>query len=730
MLGRTSKILLCCALAAGGWLSPAWPAAEDALAKQRELFQQAYADAQSGVDQQFGADSSADAEQLRDYPLYPYLEAARIQRAVRNAAGLTAAEADRSAETFLLRYTREPVARPVRRAWLSSLAQRREWETFLAQYQDESADETLRCHSFTARIELQRTAQLQEAVTRQWLIPRSTPACEPAFEWLRAQNLLSPELIERRARLALAQGNFDFARQMTPLLPPERAVPLNRWIALLEQPAQTLDTLIALPAEPVEPEALLAGFKRLARQDRDAAMLRFDGLEQSRGWTAQTASRYALALALGLAWDRRPETLQYFSRVLPADLDDEALEWQARAALWAGDWTLVARSIAAMSAALRQNPRWRYWEARTAEQLQDKQRARELFESVLSADNFYSAMAAARLDRAVVPHVKKLRVNEAKLAEVERLPTMVRARELYYCKLRSQAAAEWNYVYAQLSEAARAQAIHLSSRWGWHDQAITVAAQRGVFNDYPLLYPRPYRGAVRNAAKLTGLESEFIYGVMRQESLYRSDAVSPAGARGLLQLLPETAQRMAKALKQPRPHPDDLFKPEVNIVLGASQLRTLTEKFGGMRMMALAGYNAGPNAARRWLPDRPIDSDIWVENIPYNETRGYVQRVLWHSVVFAWLRTGEGQKTDGWIASVTPKGAGWLLSQRLVGVTNGTPTLTPSMLGFAYSPQPTQPLTQATDSTATSPAPATTSVCVSSAGRSASRGPCRLCAGA
>jgi len=657
MLGRTSKILLCCALAAAGWLSQAWSAGDDALATQRKLFQQAYASAQAG------ADSADDDEQLRGYPLYPYLEAARIQHAVRNA-GITAADADRTAETFLLRFTREPVAREVRRAWMASLAQRSEWEKFLSQYQDESADETLRCHSFTARIQLQRTAQLQEAVVRQWLTPRGVPACEPAFEWLRTQNLLSPELIERRARLALTKGNVDFARQMTSMLPGELAAPLNRWIALLEQPLRTLDTLIAMPGEPVEAEALLAGFKRLARQDRDAAMLRFDALKQTRGWSTQTASPYALAVALGLAWDRRPESLQYFSRVLPADLDDEALEWQARAALWAGDWALVARSIATLSPELRQNPRWLYWEARTAEQLQDPQRARELFQSVLRADNFYSAMAAARLGRPVVPHAKQLTVNDAKLQEVERLPTMVRARELYYCKLRPQALAEWNYVYAQLSEAARAQAIHVISRWGWHDQAISVAARRGVFNDYQLLYPRPYRGAVSSAAKLTGLETELIYGVMRQESLYRTDAISPAGARGLLQLLPETAQRIAKSLKQPRPQPDDLFKPEVNIVLGASQLRTLEEKFGGMRMMALAGYNAGPNAARRWLPDRPMDSDIWVENIPYNETRGYVQRVLWHSVVFAWLRTGQGQKTDAWIARVTEDGAESLLSQR------------------------------------------------------------------
>jgi soluble lytic murein transglycosylase len=655
MPGRTSKILLCCVLATVGWLTQAW-ASEASLAKQRKLFQAAYADAQAGND--------GDDEQLRDYPLYPYLEAARIARAVRTATDLEGADADRRAQVFLSRFQREPVTREVRRAWLSSLAQRREWETFLSQYRDESADDTLRCHSLTARIELQRVAELEAAVLRQWLLPSELSACEPAFTWLRTQNLLSSELIERRARLALAKGNIGLARPLIPLLPNERALPLNRWIALLEQPARTLDTLITNPADAVEAEALAAGFKRLSRQDRDAALLRFDGLVRSRDWSAEMASPYALVLALGLAWDRRSEALQYFSKVLPADFDEEAREWQVRAALWAGDWELALRSIAAMPTSLRQNTRWRYWQARAADQLQDTQRARQLFESVLQDDNFYSALAAARLEQPVVPKMQKLLLDPAKLREVERLPTMVRARELYHCRLRSQALSEWNYLSRQLSEPARNQAIHLMSRWGWHDQAIAFAAQRGVFKDYPLLYPRPYRSAVRNAAKLTGLEAELIYGVMRQESLYRADAVSPAGARGLLQLLPETARRVAKSLRQPRPSADDLFKPEINVVLGASELRALTEKFGGLRMAALAGYNAGPNAARRWLPDRPVDSDIWVENIPYNETRGYVQRVLWHSVVFAWLRTGMGQKTDGWIARVAPYGDTALQSQR------------------------------------------------------------------
>jgi soluble lytic murein transglycosylase len=350
--------------------------------------------------------------------------------------------------------------------------------------------------------------------------------------------------------------------------------------------------------------------------------------------------------------------LHYFSLVDPADLDESALEWQARAALWAKDWPLVSRTIAAMSPQQRSLGRWRYWSARAAEVANNQELARELYRSVLLDDNYYSAMAAACLGEAVMPRLEKLPVDRTQLAEVGRLPEFVRARELYWAELRPQALVEWLRGFARLSEAARNQAIHLAAEWGWYDQAVATATQQRVFNDYALLYPRPYDREVHNAARLTSLPPELIYGVLRQESLYRADAMSSAGARGLLQLLPATARHTATAWKQKRPSPDDLFDPSVNVPLGAAQLRTLIDRFGGQTPVALAGYNAGPNAAARWLPSGSIESDIWIENIPYNETRSYVQRVLWHSVVFAWLRTGEGQRTDSWMTRIgTPTSA-------------------------------------------------------------------------
>ncbi len=266
-----------------------------------------------------------------------------------------------------------------------------------------------------------------------------------------------------------------------------------------------------------------------------------------------------------------PEALDYFKRVQLKDFDDAAREWQARAALWAGDWKLVGNIIAAMPDQQRSLARWRYWTARAAEKTGDPKLARQLYESVLLDDNFYSIMAGARLDRPVAPHPEKLVLDQAQIERMEQLPPMVRARELLMSDLRNQAGSEWAFGFEQLMDSARTQAIHLAARWGWYDQAIATASQQKVFNDYELLYPQPYDAEVLSAAKMTGLSPQLIYSVMRQESLYRRDAHSSAGARGLLQMLPETARRTASKWNKPRPSPDDLFNPVINVPAGRRQ---------------------------------------------------------------------------------------------------------------------------------------------------------------
>jgi len=613
----------------------------DSLAAARQEFRVAYAVAGSApVDAE-----KTDSEALLGYPAYPYLQAARIQGALgRAVAGPDAA--DGRAAAFIARYETEPVSRDVRRDLLASLAQRKQWAAYLEEYRDDLADPRQRCKSFTARLELQRLEGLREAIIQQWLSAKDTIAeCDGAFTWLRAQGALTEDLVEARTRLALESGNVGLARQLVKELPTPRAAPLRLWISLIERPGRSIDAFIAAPETSVEPRALLDGWTRLARQDAGAALQRYDALVSARQLTAETASPYALALALSFAWSRDPRALPLFVRVQAADVDERAAEWHTRAALWNGEWEQAAGVIAAMPESLRNQSRWRYWAARTAEKLHQNEAAKSQYTDLLPTDNYFAALAAARLHQGFAPHPQVLARDAQQIETLAAQPGLMRAHELLLCGLEPQAEVEWWDVQEQLDASAKRQSIHLAADWQWFDAAIITAARQSFFEDYVLLFPRPYTTEVKAGAKQSGLPEALIYATLRQESLYDSEVVSSADALGLLQLQLGTARKIARQLGQPAPNRADLFDPAINVPLGASELSALLAKFQGQLPVALAAYNAGPGAAARWLPTDATEADVWIENIPYNETRTYVQRVLWHSVVFGWLEDGKAQPT-------------------------------------------------------------------------------------
>ena len=468
---------------------------------------------------------------------------------------------------------------------------------------------------------------------------------------MRAQRELPDALVAQRAELLLDNGNAAFARTVAARLPHDAATPLLERAAFIENPARMLDALLGDPSRVVADNVVLEAWSRLARAAPDAALARFTALSE-RLTTPEETHALALALALGLAWDRRPEALDYFARVPRAALDDLDLEWWARAAMWTGDWELVGTTIAAMSTAHRSETAWRYWAARAAEESGDREIARTLYSALQGADNYYSAMAAARLNERITPKLERVPLDAEKVEAIAAEDAFRRVRELALIGLRELATNEWNYGYASLTEEQQLQAVHLAARWEIFDVAVATATSHDQFNDYALLYPRPYADHVATAVTLTDVDPNLLYGVLRQESLFRPDAASQAGALGVAQLTPATARETARRWGLPAPNRDDLFDPRINITLGAARVAELLEQFDAQLPVALGAYNAGAAAATRWLPPRAIDSDVWIENIPYNETRAYVRRVLWHSLVFEWLETSRPQNARDWLGKI------------------------------------------------------------------------------
>jgi soluble lytic murein transglycosylase len=351
--------------------------------------------------------------------------------------------------------------------------------------------------------------------------------------------------------------------------------------------------------------------------------------------------RLRRAAALGDAYDHDPAAVKAFASFAADPSDEPAQEWRARAALWAGNYAQALTWIEQMPAALASQPRWRYWRARAVAATAGEAAAEPLYAELAGLRDYYGYLAADRLHLGYSLNAKTTPDDPSLQAMLAATPGLVRARALFESDEVDDAGAEWALVVSHQEAAVKVQAALLAATWGWYAQSIATLAQSGDFDDVRLRYPRPYAAAVATASDLAHVPGDWILAVMRQESLFRVDAVSRANARGLMQMLPSTADAVAKRWHLPQPPVSALFDPAVAITLGAAHLRELLDHYDGQLEVTLAAYNAGMAPVARWQPDAPIDADIWIENIPYNETRGYVQHILEHIVAFAWVRDAE-----------------------------------------------------------------------------------------
>lgn len=607
----------------------------------RRAFRGALTQARSGAPQ-----AQADSKALRHYVLYPYLEAVRIQsRIARGASG----NADQAAAQWLHAYPELPVAGELRRQWLLDIAGREDWPLFLSQDDPADSDPALVCSRWQARIVSGEDAvTLRSELLAFWVdAPQMPSNCIPPFDWLQAQGVISVDALERRARKALDSGSTSLAGMLIARLPADRAAPLRQWLNLLQNPKDGLLAIVADRRQRYMWPALEAGFQKLSRRDPGAAQAILAQLDHEQ-LSASQYGELARAVALGFAWDRDPHALTAF-QTLPEDaIDDSVREWRIRTALWNSDWPLAAGWLQSLPAQAAAEPRWSYWRARVADKLGRADEARALYTTLAQDNGYFSVLSAWRLGARYEPKTRKLDADrDAQKRLLAATPALLRARELFYVDEVRWADAEWRSATKPMTDAESLQAALLASRWGWHWQAVLTLTRLNRGDALDVMYPRKaYRDEIEHAARRSGLPPAWIYGVMRQESLFLRQAVSSSDALGLLQLKLGTARDAARMAGLPRPERDDLFDAQTNIALGSAYLRQMTDRYGGQFVLTVASYNAGPNAVARWLPDAPLEADIWIENVPYNETRKYVERIAWHIAVHDWQTSGKIRDFD------------------------------------------------------------------------------------
>ena len=597
------------------------------------------------------ADNSQDSDTLRAYPLYPWLYAARLRQALADGTP----ESQAAALEYLETAGDVAHVRDLRRALLLKASNENDWVRFLALWRDSASNDALACRKLEARRAGGDTEALIKDITARWLSEKSLPPeCDAVLSWFMRQPVYTPVLVEQRLRVRLLDGDVTSAKALLPALAEVRRGRYEAWIRQLANPASEFSALAAGNPVLLDSEGLNDTWMRWARRAPSEAAALLQAVIAAQKLSVQQAQAMQLSTALALSWNRDVEAVQLFRQVPEELLDERGFEWRVRAALWAGEWNQAFNWLSLMPPAMAEQPRWRYWSARALETLGQKTEALQRYRSLATENDTYGLLAAWRAGKGWTPKNEPNPITAIQQAALEATPSFIRAQEAWRTDYKSIASLEWRDTLDALPAELAPAMVREAAALGWYDQAIVTATRLNIFRDLDALFPRPYKDLVQKAAEDSGIPASWLYGVMRKESAFRADATSSAGAMGLLQMMPGTAAMTAKAAGRAVPKGDELKDPAINVPLAALHLREVLDKSEGRWQMALAAYNAGFRAVTRWRPPATMDADVWIENIPYNETRTYVQRILFHVGVYQWLETGKPVRANNWLPPVEP----------------------------------------------------------------------------
>lgn len=571
-------------------------------------------------------------EALESYPLYPYLEFADLSRRL-GAAG------NDEIETFLDRYAETPLAWRLRNAWLKLLAQRGHWEKFLEIYAP-SRDATMQCQWLTALINANQADKAMPRVEALWLVGRSQPpACDPVFKAWRSAGYLSRDLIWQRIALAVRAGRPALATYLAGFLDADERALAREWLRVREQPSRVIQ-VARMDYDPEVVEALLLyGIERLAKRDPERAASTWELLRTRFAFTGKTVAYVHRRIGLSYAFAHKAQALYWLNAIPESQMDDRAREWRILSSMQHGEWPQALEHILAVSeredAASSSSQRWRYWMARSLESLGWQDDADSIYGELARERSYYGFLAADRIGSDYQLNNQTLEYSDHELRLVAAQPGAMRARELYSLGRTVDARREWRMFTQGMTSEALARAAKLAHDWGWHGRAIMTVARTSYLDDLEMRFPLAYHDRVLAQAKAQRLDPAWVYAIVRQESAFMADARSPAGALGLMQIMPGTGRKIGRTLDKPLRNRQQLYDADVSLEFGSTYLRILLDQLDENPVLAAAAYNAGPHRVERWRPqEQTIAADLWIENIPYRETREYLRRVIAYTTIY------------------------------------------------------------------------------------------------
>ena len=564
------------------------------------------------------------SEVLADYPLYPYLQYQWLKKNLNQTDKIKA---------FLNHYADTRYAGLLNYKFQMYLAKHKRWSEFINQYSPTNNTKIL-CYYYRAKYNTGAKKEALIGARKLWVVGQSQPSeCDAVFKVFKDSSLFTPEVMWQRFDAALVNKKVKLAKYIQRSMSEKDQKIAERWIKVHASPLLITNRKFLKIKQPQSGLIFAHGIDRLARKDPIKAIDIWDARKLDFKINTDRKNRLEQRLAMSLVYRRDKRAYSRLSQLNKPD--ESAQEWRVRASLREQNWTHVEQAISALDKETKEKEKWRYWLARALEKT-DKAKVSEFIFSKLSKDrSFYGYLSAEKLNKSYQLADHPVQVTDEMLIKFMQKTDFRVVAELIKVNKNLEAKRQWWYSVRKLDKNEILIAAKYAQKLNWKQVAIFTIAKAKYWDDVSLRFPIIYEKQVQKNADRQDLNPAIIYGLIRRESAFNQNARSPVGARGLMQIMPKTGKQIARELKEKWRNTNALFNPTTNVKYGSYYYKQLLNQFDGHYALAAAAYNAGPHRVNRWLPKtEALAADIWIETIPFKETRSYVSAVLTYALIY------------------------------------------------------------------------------------------------
>lgn len=577
--------------------------------------------------------------QLNNYPLFSYAEFNYIAHHIDSVS-------DNRILNFIQHYADSPLSLDLKRLYIWTLYKQKKWHSLLSAPRDQSIQ--TQCYYYYAKYQHTPNKETLEPMRKIWLTGKSLPpACDHVLETWKKSGGRTANLILLRIELAMKAGNRSLVRYLAKELPENYKTTREALLMLLESPKNIVAFSERVAPTRFSKKMVLYSFPRLARQNPGYAQTIISDIvlkqqlseAEERKFKAHVAWQYFNPNATDSQKEWRDTTI--------AGLRNTALtERRIREALRNKNDDDLNTWLTKLSSKAQKKDEWHYWMAMMLEKQGKKKEAREKLSTLSKHRGFYGMVSAQKLGRPyhydfnypVVEGQSPENLKTILLKRYNTLPVVQRIIELLHWKNDTAARREWLFFISQPeNEPKLAELARFAHLKGWSAYSIQATIVGKLWDNWIERFPPAYIDIFKEALDGKELPLSYSLAISRQESALQPMVISPAGARGLMQLMPATAKDIAQKISDLQYHSvEQLYEPETNIVIGTHFLESMYQQFQKNRILSAAAYNAGPARARRWLEETggKLDAVAFIETIPFTETRNYVKSVLVYDYIY------------------------------------------------------------------------------------------------